>query len=545
MTNTFEALGLSQELLATLSELGYQTPTPVQEASIRHMLRGADVIAQAQTGTGKTAAYSLPLIERIDAQRREAQVLVLAPTRELAVQVATAFKGYSKHRRLNVVAIYGGQPIDRQIRMLGAGAHVLVATPGRLLDHMNRGTVSLATVQSVVLDEADEMLAMGFIDDVEQILAALPAPHQTALYSATMPEAILRLTKRYMSNPEHISIMAKQQTADAIEQRVYEALHTDRFEVLARLLQYEEPGAAMIFCRTRNDVDTVGEKLTARGFSCDTLHGELSQTQRDRVMSRFRTCQSAILVATDVAARGLDVDHVTHVINYELPPDPEIYVHRIGRTGRAGRSGVAISIITPRERFTLRAIERMTKATISQHPLPALKDLKQRRRQRLTQQISATIEQHDLSIERTLLAQLSEHYDYEAIAAAALRLAFGSQTEDDDHDPIINSINIAQKAKQPRTGPGTSGTFRPGDRSSVTLWLDIGRDHGIRPGDIVGAIANEAKIPGRLIGSIELHDNFSYVNVPQRDARRVIEVLNHSTIRGHRIRANVASARKA
>ncbi len=544
MTNTFEALGLSQELLGTLSELGYQTPTPVQEASIRHMLNGDDVIAQAQTGTGKTAAYSLPLVERIDAQRREAQVLVLAPTRELAVQVATAFKGYSKHRRLNVVAIYGGQPIDRQIRMLAAGAHVLVATPGRLLDHMNRGTVSLKTVQTVVLDEADEMLAMGFIDDVEQILAALPVPHQTALYSATMPDAILRLTKRYMNNPSHIAITAKQQTADLVEQRVYEALHADRFEVLSRLLQYEEPGAAMIFCRTRHDVDTVGERLTARGFSCDTLHGELSQTQRDRVMSRFRTCQSVILVATDVAARGLDVDHVTHVINYELPPDPEIYVHRIGRTGRAGRSGVAISIITQRERFTLKAIERMTRATISVHPLPALHDLKQRRRQRFAQQIAATIDKQDLAMERALLAQLSEHHDYEAIAAAALRLAFGGQLEDQGEDPIINSINISNRARAPRTGPGTSGTYRTGDRGSVKLWLDIGRDKGIRPGDIVGAIANEAKIPGRLICSIELHDNFSYVNVPQRDARRVLDVLNQSTIRGHRIRANLAGARR-
>lgn len=550
MTNTFEALGLSQGLLATLSELGYVTPTPVQEASIRHMLSGADVIAQAQTGTGKTAAYSLPLVERIDADRRQAQVLVLAPTRELAVQVAGAFKEYSKHRRLNVVAIYGGQPIDRQIRSLNAGVHVLVATPGRLIDHMNRGTINLGTVQTVVLDEADEMLAMGFIEDVEQILAALPTPHQTALYSATMPDAILRLTKRYMTNPSHITIASKQQTAEMVEQRAYEALHSDRFEVLSRLLQFEEPGAAMIFCRTRMDVDQVGEKLTARGFNCDTLHGELSQTQRDRVMQRFRTSQSNILVATDVAARGLDVDHVTHVINYELPPDPEVYVHRIGRTGRAGRSGVAISIVTPRERFVLRQIERMTKALINVHQIPGLMDLRQRQRQRFAQQVLNTITSSELHAERELLGQLTEQHDAMTIAAAALRIAFGEQMTTPQADPLANSINAAQRAstQPPRTnnphGPSGNPQFRGNDRGSVRLWIDIGRAKGIRAGDIVGAIANEANVPGRMIGSIELHDGFSYVNVPQRDARRVVDVLNHSTIRGHRIKANIVAPRK-
>ncbi len=548
MTNTFEALGLSQGLLATIGELGYVTPTPVQEASIRYMLQGSDVIGQAQTGTGKTAAYALPLIDRIDTDRREAQVLVLTPTRELAVQVATAFKGYAKHRRLNVVAIYGGQPISTQMRSLHAGVHVLVATPGRLIDHMNRGSISLKTVQSVVLDEADEMLAMGFIDDVETILAGLPTPHQTALYSATMPDAILRLTKRYMTSPQIVAIASKQQTAEHIEQRAYEALHSDRFEVLSRLLQFEQPSAAMIFCRTRMDVDNVGEKLTARGFNCDTLHGELSQTQRDRVMHRFRTNQSDILVATDVAARGLDVDHVTHVINYELPPDPEIYVHRIGRTGRAGRSGVAISITTPRERFVLRTIERMTKAPIATAPLPTLADLRLKQKSQLAQKVLDTIIKEDLSTERALIQGMGEGHNLETIAAAALRIAFGEQLHGSDHDPIINSINAAARGYQtaPASAPRGNGDkpFRPQDRESVRLWLDIGREKGIRAGDIVGAIANEANIPGRLIGSIELHDGFSYVSVPSRDARKVIDVLNRATIRGHKVRANIVVAKK-
>lgn len=546
MTQTFEDLGLSSGLLETLQALGYHTPTPVQAASIQHMLAGEDVIAQAQTGTGKTAAYALPIIENIDISVRHIQALVLAPTRELAVQVATSFKNYAKHSNLNTVAIYGGQPIERQFRFLATGAHVVVATPGRLIDHINRGTIVLNHVKCIVLDEADEMLAMGFIEDVEQILAVLPKPHQTALYSATMPEAILNLSKRYMSNPARVSIAATQRTADLVEQRYYEVHHADRFEVLARLLQYEEPGAAMIFCRTRNDVDQLGEKLTARGFNCDTLHGELSQTQRDRVMQRFRTAQSTILVATDVAARGLDVDHVTHVINYELPPDPEVYVHRIGRTGRAGRSGVAISIVTPRERFTLKQIQRATNATITAHPIPVLSDLNKRQRLRLAKQVSETIQAHDLLNEKALLAQLLEHHDSETIAAATLRIAFGNLLSEPTHDPLARSIaNIpAQRSYEPRAG-GSQSASRPPMRDSVRLFIDIGRDQGVRPGDIVGAIANEAKIPGRLIGSIELHDAFSYVSVPQRDARRVIDVLNHATIRGRRIRANLATSRKS
>jgi ATP-dependent RNA helicase DeaD len=310
------------------------------------------------------------------------------------------------------------------------------------------------------------------------------------------------------------------------------------------LLQYERPSAAMIFCRTRMDVDTVGEKLTGRGFNCDTLHGELSQTQRDRVMHRFRTNQSDVLVATDVAARGLDVDHVTHVINYELPPDPEIYVHRIGRTGRAGRSGVAISITTPRERFVLRTIERMTKAAIPLSPLPTLADLRAKQKSHLAQQVLDTIAKEDLSVERALIQGMGEGQNLETIAAAALRIAFGEQLHGSDHDPIINSINLASRSYQPSTAPRVDKPYRPQERDSVRLWIDIGRDKGIRPGDIVGAIANEANIPGRAIGSIELHDGFSYVSVPSRDARRVIDVLNRATIRGHKIKANIVVPKK-
>lgn len=547
MTQTFEDLGLSSGLLETLQSLGYHTPTPVQAASINHMLAGEDVIAQAQTGTGKTAAYALPIIENIDISVRHIQALVLAPTRELAVQVAASFKSYAKHQNLNTVAIYGGQPIERQFRYLATGAHVVVATPGRLIDHINRGTIALGNVKCIVLDEADEMLAMGFIEDVEQILAVLPKPHQTALYSATMPDAILNLSKRYMSNPARVSIAATQRTAELVEQRAYEAHHNDRLEVLARLLQYEEPGAAMIFCRTRNDVDQLGEKLTSRGFNCDTLHGELSQTQRDRVMHRFRSAQSAILVATDVAARGLDVDHVSHVINYELPPDPEVYVHRIGRTGRAGRSGIAISLVTPRERFTLKQIQRATNANIVTHPIPPLSELNKRQRLRLAKQVADTIQANDLGNEKALLAQLLEHYDSDTIAAATLRIAFGHLLKEPANDPLARSMTSAQapRSYEPRAfSGGSSGAPRAPMRDSVRLFIDIGRDQGVRPGDIVGAIANEAKIPGRLIGSIELHDAFSYVSVPQRDARRVIDVLNHATIRGRRIRANLASSRK-
>src|SRR5262249_54354247 len=359
-TTSFAELGLSEPTLRAIAELGYEEPTPIQARTIAQMRAGADIIAQAQTGTGKTAAFALPIIEGLQPDARAPQALVMTPTRELAVQVAEAFHSYGKHHDIAILPVYGGQPIDRQLRALSRGVQVVVGTPGRLLDHIRRGTLKLDQVRTVVLDEADEMLDMGFIEDIEAILAETPQERQTTLFSATIPTPIAELAHKYMREPERISVATEQMTVPQIRQIYYEVGARDKFEVLGRVLDFEMPEAAIVFCRTKSEVDSLGERLIARAYPAETLHGDLSQIQRDRVMGRFRTGQVELLVATDVAARGLDIEHVSHVINYDIPLDPEVYVHRVGRTGRAGRSGCAITLVTPRERRLLRYIERVT-----------------------------------------------------------------------------------------------------------------------------------------------------------------------------------------
>src|SRR5258708_5832661 len=377
---TFDELGLSERTLKAITELGYEEPTPIQAQTITQMLNGTDVIAEAQTGTGKTAAFALPIIEKLHADGSDPQALVLTPTRELAVQVAEAFHSYGKHHHVSVLPVYGGQPIERQLRALDRGVQIVVGTPGRLLDHIRRGTLRLAQVSTVILDEADEMLAMGFIEDIETILSETPAERQTGLFSATIPQEIANLAKRYMHDPQRITVQAAQLTVPQVRQIYYEVGSRDKLEVLGRVLDYERPTSAIIFCRTKSAVDELGERLTARAYPAETLHGDLSQVQRDRVMGRFRTGQVELLVATDVAARGLDIELVSHVINYDIPLDPEIYVHRIGRTGRAGRTGCAITLVTPRERRLLREIERLIGTTIQRMRLPTIADVIARRR---------------------------------------------------------------------------------------------------------------------------------------------------------------------
>ncbi|HEX2906480.1 MAG TPA: DEAD/DEAH box helicase, partial [Phototrophicaceae bacterium] len=350
MISSFAELGLSEPILKAITDLGYEEPTPIQARTIHLMLTGADVIAQAQTGTGKTAAFALPIIERLDTELRSPQALVLTPTRELAVQVAEAIHAYSKYNHSSVLPVYGGQPIDRQLRVLDRGVQIVVGTPGRLLDHIQRGTLQLGQVRTVILDEADEMLDMGFIEDIEAILKETPETRQTALFSATMPKPIADLARRYMRDPQRITIESEQMTVPQTRQVYYEVGRRDKFEVLSRILDYERPTAAIVFCRTKQEVDNLGERLTARAYPAETLHGDLNQVQRDRVMARFRSNQVELLIATDVAARGLDIEHISHVINYDIPLEAESYVHRIGRTGRAGRTGIAITLVTPRER---------------------------------------------------------------------------------------------------------------------------------------------------------------------------------------------------
>jgi len=548
----FDQLGLSEPTLRALGELGYEEPTPIQARTIAPMMQGSDLIAQAQTGTGKTAAFALPIIERLEPGHRSPQALVMTPTRELAVQVAEAFHAYGKFNRVSILPVYGGQPIDRQLRALDRGVQVVVGTPGRLLDHIRRGTLKLDDVRTVVLDEADEMLDMGFIEDIEAILQETPATRQTALFSATMPAPIVRLAGRYLKDPVRITVQAEQMTVPQIRQVYFEVGRRDKFEVLARVLDFESPSSAIIFCRTKSEVDALGERLTARAYPAETLHGDLSQMQRDRVMGRFRTGQVELLVATDVAARGLDVEHVSHVINYDIPLDPEVYVHRVGRTGRAGRAGTAITLVTPRERRMLRDIERMTGAPIQRLRLPTIADVVQRRRESFKETLRETIAAGELQSYQIMAEELGEEFSPTDIAAAAFKLLLGEPRDEAD-DPLaaaeVEDRGWEQRSERRERGE-RSGPQRRRDRSfgpergMTRLYVDVGRNDGVRPADLVGAIANEANVPGRSVGAIELFERFSFVDVPGNLSERIIRALKGTTIRGRKVTASIAKPRR-
>ncbi len=520
----FAELGLSEHLLRVLSDLGYEEPTPVQEQAIPLLLAGHDVIAQAQTGTGKTAAFALPIVEQLRPERT-LQALVLTPTRELAMQVSESVYRYSRGNNISIVPVYGGQPITRQLRALSQGAQVVVGTPGRIMDHMRRGTLSLDTVRMVVLDEADEMLDMGFIDDIEYILQDTPPSRQTALFSATMPSAVAGLAQRYARDPRRITIAAEQLTAPHTQQSYYEVSQRDKLDVLTRILDVEIPTLAMIFCRTRSEADRLGESLQALGYLAEVIHGDLAQSQRDRVMKRFRENQVELLVATDVAARGLDIPEVSHVINYDVPNDAESYVHRIGRTGRAGRAGHAITLITPRERRQLMVIQRTSKAHIQRERVPTLADVAARRREAFKDALRDVLAAGELDPYILMVEEMGEEFDVVDLAAAAFKLLLNEVEQDD----TITSVE----------GDGVG--VEPG---MTRLFIDVGRTDRIRPSDIVGAIANEAGLPGKAIGSIDIYDRFSFVEVPAEHTQQVIQVLNGTTLRGKDVRVSIAKPKR-
>lgn len=541
---TFAALGLSDALIATLSGLGYDEPTPIQAQAIPLLLAGRDVIAQAQTGTGKTAAFALPIIERVT-DDHAVQALVLAPTRELAVQVAEAIHRYGRHRALRVLPIYGGQPIERQLRGLAQGAQVVVGTPGRVLDHLRRGSLRFDHLRMVVLDEADEMLDMGFAEELEAILQLAPAERQTALFSATLPPAVQNLTLRYTRQPVRVSIAAEQLAAPRIRQIYYEVLARDKLDALCRVLDAEMPQLAIVFCRTRQEADDIGERLQGRGYAAESLHGDLSQAVRDRVMRRFREGQLDVLVATDVAARGLDIAEVSHVINYDVPTDPESYVHRIGRTGRAGRDGVAITFITPRERRMLQTIERVTRTRIERCRMPTLADVAARRRAALRDQLREAMAAPGLESYAALVDVLAGEHDVRALAAAAIKLLL-NETETEQVDTITHleparpeRAERAERAPRAKRGAVDERLSRA-EQGMARIQINLGRNDQVRPADIVGAIANEAGVPGRSIGAIEVRAHASFVEVPRRAARQVVQALNRTTLRGQRVRATLA-----
>ncbi|EKS7766813.1 DEAD/DEAH family ATP-dependent RNA helicase [Edwardsiella piscicida] len=528
---TFADLGLAAPIIEALNDLGYEKPSPIQAACIPHLLNGRDVLGMAQTGSGKTAAFSLPLLNNIDPSLKAPQVLVLAPTRELAVQVAEAMADFSKHMHgINVVALYGGQRYDVQLRALRQGPQIVVGTPGRLLDHLKRGTLSLTSLRGLVLDEADEMLRMGFIEDVETIMAQIPAEHQTALFSATMPEAIRRITRRFMNEPQEVRIQSSVTTRPDISQSYWTVYGMRKNEALVRFLEAEDFDAAIIFVRTKNATLEVAEALERNGYSSAALNGDMNQALREQTLERLKDGRLDILIATDVAARGLDVDRISLVVNYDIPMDAESYVHRIGRTGRAGRAGRALLFVDNRERRLLRNIERTMKLTIPEVELPNAELLSTRRLAKFAARVQQQLESSDLDQYRALLAKLQpeDEQDMETLAAALLKMAQGERPLILPPDPVVERRPRREFRERDERGGDRFARRerdeRGGDRprrerrevGDMELYrIEVGRDDGVEVRHIVGAIANEGDISSRYIGNIRLFGSHSTIELPK------------------------------
>jgi ATP-dependent RNA helicase DeaD len=540
-TTTFDGLGLEPELLRALTELGYEEPTPVQREAIPPLLQGNDLLGQAATGTGKTAAFSLPLLQRMtrDGGGGSPKALVLVPTRELAVQASEAIHRYGRHIGARVLPVYGGQPIGRQLRALERGVDVVVATPGRALDHIGRGTLALDSLTTVVLDEADEMLDMGFAEDIETILQETPEDRQTVLFSATMPARIDRMARHHLHDPVRVQIGQEQAApgeAPLVRQSAYVVPRVHKPAALGRVLDLESPEAAIVFCRTRDVVDQLTETMNGRGYRAEALHGGMSQEQRDRVMARLRTGTADLLVATDVAARGLDIEHLTHVVNYDVPSAPEAYVHRIGRVGRAGREGVAITLAEPREHRMLKTIERVTKRHITVERVPTVADLRARRLELTRAALHESLVEDDLDRFRVVVETLADEFDVMEVALAAVKLAHeasGSEVDEEEIPHIIPGTGREDRGR--RDGGGrAAGRGKLPTEGMTRLFIGAGRNAGIRPQDLVGAIAGESDLSGRDIGSIEIADRYSLVEVPEQEAEEVIRALRGSTIKGRK-----------
>ncbi|MGH7765380.1 MAG: DEAD/DEAH box helicase [Candidatus Dormibacteraceae bacterium] len=543
---TFAELGLSAGTLTVIADLGFEVPTPVQEQTTPALLAGRDVIAQAPTGTGKTAAYGLPIVERLDESRLLPQALVLVPTRELAIQVAEALHGMGQHRQMVTLPIYGGQPYDRQFRALKRGVQVVVATPGRLLDHLERKTLALQTIRTVVLDEADEMLNMGFIEDIEKILSSVPKEHQTALFSATLPARVLKLAGQYLKNPHRVSVAAREAVAPRVRQVYYEVAWRDKADALARVLDYEKPDSAIVFVRTKRDADVVAEQLNATGYIAQAIHGDINQAQRERVLDRFRGGHTQLLVGTDVAARGLDIPDVTHIINYDLPTDAESYVHRIGRTGRAGQSGEALTLVTPGERRQLSMIEHGIHRKILPLRLPTDAQIAERRRTAFRDEVLKILDAGELDPFIEMVTDLASSRDIAEVAAAALKMAAHKVQPPARPRAVAPATSPAPRssgAPSPARRRDVRTEPRRVDSEMTRLFLRVGKKHGVRPADVVGAIANEAGLNGDDIGDIDLYDTFAFVEVPAASAQAVEVALNKTQIRGRPPRASIAVAK--
>ena len=538
----FEELDIRPEILRAVQDMGFEEATPIQAQAIPVVMTGVDMIGQAQTGTGKTAAFGIPLLQKVDPDNRKVQALVLCPTRELAIQVAEELRNLAKYMHgVKVLPIYGGQDMSRQIRSLKGSVQIIIGTPGRVMDHMRRHTIRLNDLHTVVLDEADEMLNMGFREDIETILKDTPEERQTVLFSATMPQAIMEIAATYQKDAQLVKVTRKELTVPNIEQYYYEVRTKNKDEVLCRLLDLYAPRLSLVFCNTKKKVDELVLELQNRGYFAEGLHGDLKQMQRDRVMQGFREGSTDILVATDVAARGIDVDDVEAVFNYDLPQDDEYYVHRIGRTGRAGRTGKAFTFIVGKEAYKLRDIERYCKTKMKAQRIPSLDDVANVRVENVFRKLEKTIEEEDLTLSVQAIQEYLDKNETTAmdLAAAFLKMELGDALGEQQDDLAQEQYMWESEAK----GKGKGKGRRKDDKDMVRLFLNVGKKQKLKPGDILGAIAGESGLPGRAVGSIDMYDKYTFVDVPSKYYKQVIKSMKHAKIKGNRVNVEKAESK--
>lgn len=527
-TVRFEEMGLSEEIQKAVRYMGFEEASPIQAKAIPAMISGIDLIGQAQTGTGKTAAFGIPILEKVDPKLKKLQAIVLCPTRELAIQVADEIRNLSRYMHgIKVLPIYGGQDIVKQIRSLKSGTQIVIGTPGRVMDHMRRKTMKLDFVHTVVLDEADEMLNMGFREDIEFVLSGVPEERQTVLFSATMPKPIMEITKKFQNNAKVIKVTKKELTVPNIEQYYYDVKPKKKEEVLSRLLDIYSPRLSVVFCNTKKQVDLLVNALLGRGYFAAGLHGDMKQEQRDRVMQGFRTGKTEILVATDVAARGIDVDEVEAVFNYDLPQDDEYYVHRIGRTGRAGREGRAFSFVSGKEVYKLKEIQRYCKTKIYAQKVPSLNDVANTKMENILDDVERVIEQDDLDMMINAIEERVNNSEFTAMDMAAAFLKICCGMTEDNKNTEENDWEFGD------TGAGEDGMVR--------LFINIGKKQRVRPGDILGAIAGESGMDGKLIGTIDMYDKYTFVEVPREYAREVLNAMKNVKIKGKTVAVEPAN----
>ena len=557
----FSELQLDSRILRAVEEMGFEEATPIQAQAIPVQMEGRDIVGQAQTGTGKTAAFGIPLLQKIDPKNKKIQAIALCPTRELAIQVAGEIRNLAKYMHgIKVLPIYGGQDITRQIRGLKDGTQIVIGTPGRVMDHMRRKTIRCDQIHTVIMDEADEMLNMGFLEDMETILSQLPEERQTVMFSATMPPAIQEIARRFQKDPVNVRVVKKELTVPKVTQYYYEVKPKTKTEVMCRLLDLYAPKRSVAFCNTKKQVDELVQELQGRGYFAEGLHGDLKQVQRDRVMNSFRAGRTEILVATDVAARGIDVDDVEAVFNYDIPQDDEYYVHRIGRTGRAGREGIAFSLAVGKEVYKLRDIQRYCRTRILPQAIPSLNDITAIKAEKILEQVKEVMEETDLTRMVHLVEQkvLEEDYTTLDVAAALLKLAMGEENEDiadsgrparslDDLDRYGYGRREGRGSRDGGRGAGRRGRNggrgrREGATGMARLFLNIGKDQNVRPADILGAIAGESGISGKMVGSIDMYDKYTFVEVPEDAAEQVMSAMARAKIRGRNVHMEMAEA---